>query len=187
MSLVLLWILCGGVAAAMIAQNRGNSAGLWFIVGALFGPFGILFAFLSSGRTCPYCRSSIHPQATKCPKCQSSLTACPWCHADGQTGNFCVRCGRQLIPASEYARISQFVTRNLPAQAPAAAPESESEPSALPRAIRFALIAALVMVLIAGLVASLTQPSKSASNAQTESAGKAAIRARVVIPPEVRP
>jgi hypothetical protein len=42
--------------------------------GMLLGPFALLFAALSdTGLTCPYCRSTIHPDAVKCPKCQTDL------------------------------------------------------------------------------------------------------------------
>jgi len=75
MLIAALWIVCGGIAASMIANKRGKDSGLWFVIGALLGPFGILFAALSDGRRCPYCREHVHPQAVKCPKCQSAIQA----------------------------------------------------------------------------------------------------------------
>ena len=46
-----------------------------FVIGVLFGPFGILFALLSSGNrvTCPNCREKIHREATVCPRCQRAV------------------------------------------------------------------------------------------------------------------
>lgn len=70
---ILIWLACG-VVAAMIAQSRGGSGCLWFGLGVLFGPFGLLFSFASgSDRKCPHCQSRIHLQATRCPKCQAEL------------------------------------------------------------------------------------------------------------------
>ena len=41
-----LWILFA-VFSAMIASSKGRSAGNWFIVGFLFGPFGLLVGLMS--------------------------------------------------------------------------------------------------------------------------------------------
>lgn len=41
---ILVWIVCG-IAAFLIAQNRGaTNAPVWFLVGVLLGPIGILLA-----------------------------------------------------------------------------------------------------------------------------------------------
>jgi len=72
---VLVWIFCG-IAAAFVAQSRGASGFLWFCLGVLFGPFGLAFAFASgTDRRCPHCRERIHPEATRCPKCQAGLVS----------------------------------------------------------------------------------------------------------------
>lgn len=73
MGWVMFWILCA-VAAALIGASKGRG-GLGFLLGLLFGPFGILFAALSSGnrRECPSCKSKIHPEATVCPVCRSGV------------------------------------------------------------------------------------------------------------------
>jgi hypothetical protein len=40
----------------------------------LFGPFGLAFAFAAGiDRRCPHCQERIHPDATRCPKCQADL------------------------------------------------------------------------------------------------------------------
>ncbi len=68
-----LWIFCG-IAAAFVAQSRGASGCLWFGLGVVFGPFGLAFAFASgTDRKCPHCRERVHPEATRCPKCQAHL------------------------------------------------------------------------------------------------------------------
>lgn len=56
---VMLWLLCGDAAGA-IGSSKGEGI-LSFIVGVVFGPFGILFASMSSGnrRPCPFCRERI--------------------------------------------------------------------------------------------------------------------------------
>jgi hypothetical protein len=44
-----------------------------FLTWILFGLVGLLFAFLLSGKQCPDCKSRIHKEATKCPKCQEVI------------------------------------------------------------------------------------------------------------------
>lgn len=61
-----------GLAAAFVARNRGGSFLLWFFMGCLFGPFGLLFSFFSGGKQCPFCMSKIHKDAIICPKCQQN-------------------------------------------------------------------------------------------------------------------
>jgi len=71
---IIFWLLCG-IVAAMIASKKGEGF-LGFIVGVLFGPFGILFALLSTGRnrkTCPHCKELIHKDATVCSHCQRNV------------------------------------------------------------------------------------------------------------------
>lgn len=75
MELVILfgWIVCGAFAAYIAAQ-RGASGCLWLFLGFVFGPFALAASFVaSSGRVCPRCKSSVHPEATRCAKCQADL------------------------------------------------------------------------------------------------------------------
>ena len=41
----ILWFLCG-IFSAIIASNKGRSGCAWFLLGVLFGPFGLLVAAL---------------------------------------------------------------------------------------------------------------------------------------------
>jgi|KBSMisStandDraft_5_1062788.scaffolds.fasta_scaffold1304875_1 MFS family permease len=46
LGVVLLWVVCGGVAA-WIADRKGRSVGAWFLCGFAFGPFGVIAAALA--------------------------------------------------------------------------------------------------------------------------------------------
>lgn len=65
------WLVCGLIAAA-IGSAKGEGC-LGFIVGAIFGPLGILFALLSSGNriTCAFCQEKVHKKALVCPHCKN--------------------------------------------------------------------------------------------------------------------
>lgn len=72
MEALIFWILFG-IGAAIVAKNRGANGLKWFLLGCLLGPFGILFAFFSGGKRCPFCMSKIHKDAIVCPKCQRNF------------------------------------------------------------------------------------------------------------------
>ena len=72
MEWVIIWLIFG-FASWFVASNRGGSGCLWFTLGILLGPIGLVLAFLSGGQQCPYCKSKIHPEATVCPKCRRDL------------------------------------------------------------------------------------------------------------------
>jgi hypothetical protein len=72
--LIVIWIFCG-IGSAIVASNRGGNGCLWFGLGVLFGPFGLAFSFAAGSDThCAYCQKRVHPDATRCPHCQASLT-----------------------------------------------------------------------------------------------------------------
>lgn len=75
MEYLVLWLLCGFIAMA-IGSRKGEGCGA-FILGVLLGPFGILFAIMSSGnrKPCPFCREPINKAATVCPHCQREQPA----------------------------------------------------------------------------------------------------------------
>jgi len=58
----------------MIGSKKGEGVSA-FLLGLLFGPFGILLALFSKGNriTCPHCRELVHKDATVCPNCQKYL------------------------------------------------------------------------------------------------------------------
>jgi len=72
MELMLLWLLFG-LTAGLIASNKGANFVLWFVLGLLFGPFGVLFSLFAGGKRCPHCLSKIHKDATRCPQCRAQL------------------------------------------------------------------------------------------------------------------
>ena len=68
----LIWLAFGLWAMGM-QQAKGQSGCLGFFLGIVFGPVGVLVCWLDKGRPCPYCRGSLHPDAVKCPRCQSQV------------------------------------------------------------------------------------------------------------------
>src|SRR6266540_877282 len=89
MEFVIIWILCG-VVAAMIGAKKGFG-GSGFVVGLLLGPIGILIAIFAKGdrKSCSYCKEWIHKDATVCPHCQREMeqmfqVRCPVCRERGQ-------------------------------------------------------------------------------------------------------
>lgn len=72
---VLIWLVCGFIAAA-IYKNKGRSAGAAFIIGVLLGPIGIILVLLSSTNTAALERQQLATgQAKKCPHC-GELSRC---------------------------------------------------------------------------------------------------------------
>ena len=71
MPILLGWFTCA-IIAALIGSSKGETI-LGFIVGAIFGPLGIIFALISSGNRvpCEFCRSKVDPKASICPMCRS--------------------------------------------------------------------------------------------------------------------
>jgi Uncharacterised protein family UPF0547 len=88
--LIVFWLMCGGLAA-MIASAKGGSAGLGFLVGALFGPFGIIAAFFMGGeeqkadkdvaagthKKCPRCAEIVKADALVCKHCGHEFAELP--------------------------------------------------------------------------------------------------------------
>src|ERR1035438_6276138 len=89
LELVILYVgwtvVAFGIGSAFIASSRNADALRWFFIGVLLGPVAIAMAFAAgSGRACPFCKSQIHPKATRCPECQGDLTdyQCDQCGID---------------------------------------------------------------------------------------------------------
>lgn len=66
-------LLCG-IISAMIGSRKGVRE-IAFVIGFLFGPLGILMAFVSVGdrTTCSFCRELVHPRAVACPHCTRDI------------------------------------------------------------------------------------------------------------------
>ena len=79
--LIVFWLLCG-IVAGMIGSQKGEGFG-GFMLGVLFGPFGILFALFMRGqqRICPYCAELVKPNARICKHCGHCVLeiSCPHC------------------------------------------------------------------------------------------------------------
>jgi hypothetical protein len=69
--LLVFWSLCG-IASGMMAIYRNNSVTMWFFLGFVLGPLGVLCSMIAGdGIKCGYCAKSVPPKATKCPYCQT--------------------------------------------------------------------------------------------------------------------
>jgi len=93
------WILCAA-AAGMVGESRGHPIS-GTLLGFLFGPLGILFAFLNDGRL-------------QCPRCGGRLPVGP-VHA-------CMHCGVQ------YAKPSPPMKQPPLPASPPVGPAVESKP-----------------------------------------------------------
>jgi hypothetical protein len=73
MFLGLGWLVFS-ISSAMIGTKRDNAIPS-FLMGGFFGPLGIVYALVNNGNRipCPACFETIHPAASICPHCQSTL------------------------------------------------------------------------------------------------------------------
>lgn len=62
MTLVLIWI-CFGIASMLLAGRYRRHRLGWFLLGFLFGPFGLLFLLCAGKRQAPAATSAGEPSA----------------------------------------------------------------------------------------------------------------------------
>lgn len=80
MDFILIFWICCGIAAAMVASSKGRDTGGWFVLGLLLGPFGLIFALIVSKegpaqdeRKCPFCAEYVKREAVVCKHCGRDL------------------------------------------------------------------------------------------------------------------
>jgi MFS family permease len=72
------WVLVA-VAVGWLADQKGRSPVIWFLVGLLWGPFAVLLVGLAprgaSGQyhRCSECREPIRREAQVCPFCRTAI------------------------------------------------------------------------------------------------------------------
>ena len=101
-----VWVICG-IAGAMIASQKGRSAGAWAILCFLLGPLGVVLALVASrdeagleaqalesgdSRKCPHCAEIVKAEATKCRYCGTALEPLP----EPENAGSCFVCGFEL-------------------------------------------------------------------------------------------
>ena len=82
MEILLIWLLFG-VVCAMAAGARGRGPGWWFLMGCLFGPFGLVAVLVmrnlkgaptaATHVKCPDCRELVLKEARVCKHCGCRL------------------------------------------------------------------------------------------------------------------
>ena len=62
MEVVFIWLLFGIACVLLAGRYRRNQFG-WFLLGFLFGPFGLLFLFCAGKRETPHVAAVAEPEA----------------------------------------------------------------------------------------------------------------------------
>lgn len=69
--LIIGWVAFG-MAATVVAGNRGSNWVAWLIIGMLLGPIALVVAF-TTGAKCPRCGTTAREDAKICPSCGSAM------------------------------------------------------------------------------------------------------------------
>jgi hypothetical protein len=74
MTYLLIWLICGIVAAGIYMSKDRSPVGA-FIGGLILGPIAVLLALLTphSGKKCPACAEYVQRAATVCKHCGKTL------------------------------------------------------------------------------------------------------------------
>ena len=71
-----------GLICGIIAQSRGQNGQIWFLVGCILGPLGIVVTAImlrdakqQARISCPQCAEMIMPDAKKCRFCGADVAA----------------------------------------------------------------------------------------------------------------
>jgi hypothetical protein len=82
-----LWLMCG-IAAAIVASNKGRSGFGWFFLGFFLGPFGFILSLIVSKNATALEKSAIQSGAMKkCPFCAELVKV---------EAALCKHCGKEL-------------------------------------------------------------------------------------------
>lgn len=111
MELLFIWLLFG-IITAVVASNKGRSGFGWFLIGVLFGPFGLILALviskdvdaiekadLRSGKLkkCHHCAELVKREAVKCRHCGEAI--------DSDTAPYLSQADRALKEAGKKFQI----------------------------------------------------------------------------------
>lgn len=99
-------LVCG-VLGSVIASGK-NAAGIGFILGLLFGPLGLIAAFVIDNREkCAACGTRVDQDASICPQCSATLTGLPsrrFRKAEDVENWECRHCGAKISRVTAYNR-----------------------------------------------------------------------------------
>ena len=79
--LIISVLICGIITLGIAGSKRRESESIWFFLGTLLGPIGILIALLTpkaelppNMKECPFCDHLIAITAVECISCKTDLT-----------------------------------------------------------------------------------------------------------------
>ncbi len=72
MEYLLIWVACG-LLAFLIALIRGGAGCVWFFLGLLLGPVGVILILFTKIYRCPQCRKRVNRYTAICPHCKYNI------------------------------------------------------------------------------------------------------------------